>query len=308
VIPRISVVLPVYNGASELAETIESILGQSEDDFELIAVDDGSTDATPEILGAYASRDSRVRVVRQPNGGLTRALIRGCDTVQAALIARQDCGDISRPERLRRMLGLFGARATCVVAAGECEFVGPGGETLYTTNHATKNLRAALLRARIDDIVSLPAGAAAVMRTEAYRRAGGYRAEFYFAQDVDLWIRMAGLGEVSVDPEVLYDVRVGVGTISSLYRAEQVASAAIAIALRDATEEPQRAALLHEAARIRPTPRAASAGAEANAHYFIASCLRRRHDERWRGYARRAVSSHPLHLRSWLLLLRGVMG
>jgi hypothetical protein len=287
---------------------MESILGQSVGDFELVAVDDGSTDASPEILGGYASRDSRIRVIRQANGGLTRALIRGCDAVQAPLIARQDCGDVSRRDRLRRMLELFDARSGCVVAAGECEFVGPGGETLYTTSHATKDLRGALLRAGIDDVVALPAGAAAVMRTEAYRRAGGYRAEFYFAQDVDLWIRMARLGEVSVDPEVLYDVRVGVGTISSLYRAEQVASAAIAIALRDATEEPQRAALLREAARIRPTPRAANAGAEANAHYFIASCLRRRHDRRWRGYARRAVSSHPLHLRSWLLLLRGVMG
>src|SRR6185295_7332334 len=78
--------------------------------------------------------------------------------------------------------------------AGECEYVGPGGETLYTTTHATKDVRGALLRASIDEIVSLPAGPAAVMRADAYRKAGGYRAEFYFAQDLDLWIRMAALG------------------------------------------------------------------------------------------------------------------
>src|SRR5437867_8481589 len=181
---KISVVLPVYNGAPHLAETIESVLGQSESDFELIAVDDGSTDATADILGAYASRDGRVRVIRQDNAGLTRALIRGCQAPQAPLIARQDCGDISRPERFRRMLTLFSERPTCVVAAGECEFVGPEKERLYTTTHATKDLREALLHARIDRVVSLPAGAGAVMRAEAYRKAGGYRPEFYFAQDL----------------------------------------------------------------------------------------------------------------------------
>jgi glycosyltransferase involved in cell wall biosynthesis len=308
VTPRISVVLPVYNGAGQLAETIESIRGQSLDDFELVVVDDGSTDETPSILAGYADRDARLRVIRRANGGLTRALIEGCAAVRAPLIARQDCGDVSRPERWRRLVEIFAARPQCVVAAGECEFVGPGGETLYTTSHAEKNVRDALLHAGIEDIVSLPAGAAAVMRTDAYRRAGGYRAEFYFAQDVDLLIRLAAQGEVCVDPAVLYEVRVDVGSISSAYRAEQVSSAALAIAVRDAPDERRRAALLAEAARIRPRPRARSARAEADAHYFIASCLRQRRDGRWRSYARRAVRRAPLHLRSWLLLLRGLGG
>jgi glycosyltransferase involved in cell wall biosynthesis len=307
VTPRISVVLPVYNGEMQLARTIDSILAQSEGDFELIAVDDGSTDETPSILTACLSRDRRLRVIRQANAGLTSALIRGCDEARAPLIARQDCGDTSRPERLRRMLELFSARPSCVVAAGECEFVGPEEETLYTTNHAAKDVRSALRGADIHRIFSLPAGAAAVMRADAYRNAGGYRAEFYFAQDIDLWIRMAALGEVCVHPDVLYVVHVGVGTISSVYRAEQVASATLAIALRDAPTE-SRTGLLREVAAIRPTARSLSAGAEANAHYFIASCLRRRRDRRWRAYARRALSRHPLHLRAWLLLLRGVVG
>jgi len=306
--PKISVVLPVYNGATHLAETIQSILGQSEGDFELIAVDDGSTDATADILRSYATGDSRVRVITQDNAGLTRALIRGCESPRAPLIARQDCGDLSRPERFRRMLELFAERPACVLAAGECEFVGPERETLYTTTHATKDLRGALLHARIDGVVSLPAGAGAVMRAEAYRRAGGYRPEFYFAQDLDLWIRMAPQGDICIDGAVLYEARVGVRTISSAYRAEQIASATMAIAVRDAQSDAERAALLAEASRIRPTPRVQNPDAEANANYFIASCLQRRNDLRWRAYAREAVARSPLHLRSWLLLLRGALG
>jgi glycosyltransferase involved in cell wall biosynthesis len=305
--PRISIVLPVFNGARELPETVESLLSQSVGDFELIVVDDGSTDDTPTILADYATHDSRVRVLRQDNGGLTRALIRGCEAACAPLIARQDCGDLSLPGRLERMLDLFAARPSCVVASGECEFVGPAGELLSTTNHASKDLSSAFLHAGIRDLVSLPAGAAAVMRAAAYRQAGGYRHEFYFAQDVDLWIRMAALGDICVDDRVLYRVRIDAETISSVYRAEQVASAGLAIALRNATTQAEREALLGEARNIRPTRRPVTRRAKANAHYFVASCLHLRRDERWRSYAKRAVATHPLHVRSWLLLLRGAI-
>ena len=305
--PKISVVLPVYNGAPRLPETIDSILGQSEQDFELIAVDDGSTDATPSILRSYASGDPRIRSVTQANAGLTRALVRGCEAARAPFIARQDCGDISRPDRLRRMLDLLAEAPHCVVAAGECEFVGPAGESLYTTEHAAKDVRASLLRAGIADIVSLPAGAAAVMRAEAYRTAGGYRPEFYFAQDLDLWIRMAPLGEIRVASIVLYEVRIDVATISTVYRPEQLASAALSIALRDAPEV-ERPALLRQAALIRPTSRAPDPAAKTNAEYFIASCLLRRRVRRWRGYAARVLRQDPFHLRSWLLVLRGAFG
>ena len=71
---RLSVVMSVYNGAGALAATLDSILAQTERDFELIVVDDGSTDATPQILAACT--DARLRVITQSNLGLTRALIR----------------------------------------------------------------------------------------------------------------------------------------------------------------------------------------------------------------------------------------
>lgn len=304
-IPKISVVLPVFNGAADLPRTIESILGQTESDFELIAIDDGSTDETGALLAEYASRDTRIRVLTQPNAGLTRALIHGCDAARASLIARHDCGDVSHPDRLRRVSESLGAGRECVVACCEVAYTGPNGEALYTTAHAKRDLRGGLLRAGIGDIVSLPAGAAALMWADAYRKAGGYRAQFYFAQDVDLWIRLAALGELCIVPEALYEARINVRAISSIHRAEQFACAKIAVAVRDAPTESERAELLKQAATIRPKRRSFTRRVEAQALYFVATCLRKQNDPRWRAYASRALRCNALHLRSWLLLLRG---
>jgi glycosyltransferase involved in cell wall biosynthesis len=302
--PGISVVLPVFNGEAALPRTVESILGQTEVDFELIVVDDGSTDQTGTILLDYAVRDTRIRVLSQPNAGLTRALIRGCDAARAPLIARQDCGDLSHPDRFRRMRALLEERPSVVVAGCEAAYVGPGGETLYRTTHAARDVRGGLLHADFRDLVSL-VGAAAFMRTEAYRRAGGYRAEFYFAQDVDLWIRMAALGEICVCGDVLYDVSVDLRSISTVHRREQMACGELAVEIRDAGDDRQREALLTQAARIRLRKQSFTRRLEAKALYFIAACLRGQNDPRWRAYAARAVRCSPFHVRSWLLLLRG---
>ena len=280
VTPRVSVVLPVYNGAAFVASTIDSILGQTVRDFELVIVDDGSTDTTPSILSGYT--DPRIRVITQKNGGITRALIRGCEDARAPLIARQDCGDVSRPQRLERLLPLLDH---CVIAASEVAYVGPGGEALYTTSHARNNIRETLLKAGITTIQSLPHHGSAVFHAEAYARAGGYREQFYFAQDLDLWMRMAALGDVCITPDVLYEARVDLGAISSTHRREQVASATLAIALRDGGD----ASLLEAVAAIRPQKRAQSRRAEVRALYFVASCLRRNRDPRWKGYISRAA-------------------
>jgi glycosyltransferase involved in cell wall biosynthesis len=305
--PRISVVLAVFNGAARLSETIRSILGQTERSFELVVVDDGSVDATAAILADCAAGDARIRVITQQNAGLTRALIRGCDAARAPLIARQDCGDLSKPDRLRRMIDLMEERSSCVLAASEAAYTGPENEPLYTTRHSDKNVRQALLEAQIADIVGLPHHGAAVMRKESYLRAGGYRPEFYFAQDLDLWIRMASLGDVCIVNEVLYDARSDERAISSLHRSQQIRSAKLAIALRDTRNAATRSALLLKAATIRPGEHSRSRHLEAKALYHFAACLRRQNDPRWRGYASRAVRRSPLHVRSWLLLLKGAL-
>lgn len=97
----ISVIVPVYNVERYLCECIDSILGQTYTDFELILVDDGSPDSCGEICDAYAEKDSRIRVIHQENGGLSAARNAGLDMAQGAYVTFVDSDDIVHPDYLR---------------------------------------------------------------------------------------------------------------------------------------------------------------------------------------------------------------
>jgi len=99
--PKISIIMPVYNGEKHMKLSIESILHQTFPDFEFIIINDGSTDNTWEILQEYANQDSRIIPLTQENMGLTISLNRAIDLAQGKYIARQDADDISFPERLK---------------------------------------------------------------------------------------------------------------------------------------------------------------------------------------------------------------
>lgn len=114
--PRVSVVMPVYNGERFLAAAVESILSQTFSDFEFIIVDDGSIDRTAEILATYAHRDSRVRVVRMTtNRGVTVALNNGIRLSRGELIARMDADDVSLPNRFERQVQYLAAHPDIAV-------------------------------------------------------------------------------------------------------------------------------------------------------------------------------------------------
>lgn len=294
---KLSVVMAVFNGAARLRRTLDSILGQSESDFELIVVDDGSTDATPAILREYG--DARVRVLRQENRGLTRALIAGCAEARADVIARHDCGDVSLPDRFRKQFAALTGDVVLVSCAAR--FTGPEGETLYTTAADGDAVRRSLLEDPVERIRALPHHGTAMFRRDAYLAAGGYREEFRYAQDVDLWIRIAARGRVVVLDEILYEATYETSAISASRREDQFELARLAIAMRDGGDARQ---LLARARSIGAQPRRGGRGDEARALYFIASCLRRNGDRRYKRYAAMAVRRDPLYVRAWLLLVR----
>src|SRR5262245_7465842 len=99
-VPRVSVVMPVYNGGAYLDAAIASVLAQSVGDFELIIVDDGSTDRTAEIIASHARRDSRIHSFAQANAGISEALNAGLAAARAPWIARLDADDLMLPVRL----------------------------------------------------------------------------------------------------------------------------------------------------------------------------------------------------------------
>jgi glycosyltransferase involved in cell wall biosynthesis len=302
--PDVSVVMAVYNGAASLAATIDSVLAQTGVALELIVVDDGSRDGTARLLERLARDEPRMHVITRDNRGLTRALIVGCAAARAAIIARQDCGDLSLPGRLSRGLEAFRRNPRLVLWGSETEFTGPADEPLYTTTQSRKNVRESLLHASLDDITALSHHGSAMFRADAYARAGGYREQFYFAQDLDLWTRLAALGDVEVAPDVLYRARIEAEAISSRYRALQIETARIILALRDdSLALHERESLLARAAAIRPDGRPTTSKQRAQAAYFLGSCLARNGDRRAGRYFRAAVRHNPLSARAWLRVL-----
>jgi glycosyltransferase involved in cell wall biosynthesis len=304
--PRVSVVLAVRDGAALLGPTLASVLAQEGVELELVAVDDGSTDATAEILAAHAARDPRLRLVRQEPLGLTTALARGAAAARAPLLARQDAGDLSLPGRLAAQVAALERREEVALVSCFTECVGPRGEPLaLERGGAPAGAPFAIGGA---PRAGPTAHGSALFRRAAYEAAGGYRAPFALAQDWDLWLRLGERGRGFVVGEALYRRRLGPESLSfrflRLQRAfGEAARAAAALRARGESEAPAlaRAAALareFEAARSAPPSRRA----EALAHYHLGQLLRGRRDARARGYFRAALARDPLLARAWVRL------
>ena len=292
----ISVVMGVYNGEKYLRGTINSILSQTFRNFEFIIVNDGSTDTTGSILQEYAKKDPRIKIIEQENQGLTKALIAGCGLAQGEYIARQDCGDISMPERLKKQLEHIISDKERVLVSCGTNFLGPEGEFLYALKEDPKAVK------------GITHHGSAFFPAELYRRAGGYRPEFYLAQDLDLWVRLAKHGKASASTEVLYEARLGEDQISGIYRKEQVALTKIIRALRDLeTGNPEYKRLLRKASLIRPRGKGrVSRLRKADQMYFLGCCLKLRGNPGYRQYSWQCIKLNPFHVKAWLSLLTGI--
>ena len=201
--PGVTVLLPVRNGAATLLQAAASILAQSLQDFELLAVDDGSDDDTPALLARLAQADQRVRVIRQPALGLVAALNRGMAEARAPLVARMDADDVAAPERLARQAAELAANPQVALMGSAWRVVSATGlvRRVVRPPEGDAALRAAML---VSNALAHPT---VMLRREAVLQAGGYRPAFLLAEDYDLWLRLLGRHELACLPDVLLDYR-----------------------------------------------------------------------------------------------------
>ncbi len=206
--PRLSVVMSVRDGLPWLAEAIDSVLTQTFQDFELVVVDDGSTDCTPAILGSIT--DPRVRVLTQAATGLTVALARGIAESRGMLVARMDADDVALPERFARQVAFLDGHSEVGLLGTGCHEIGPSGEIVRMIRPPVDDaiLRRVLIRRN-------PFVHASVMlRREALEAAGGYETRVPVAQDYDLWLRMSRITRMANLPEPLVLRRLTPGRVT----------------------------------------------------------------------------------------------
>jgi glycosyltransferase involved in cell wall biosynthesis len=201
----VAVVLPVRDGAAHLPECIASLEGQTLEDVEFMVVDDGSADATPEILEAWARGDPRVRVLRQPRVGLVAALERARAAASAPVLARMDHDDVALPDRLAAQLERLDAAPDVVLCGCGVEYVSStrlgDGALRYQT---WLNSLVAPADIERDLFVECPlAHPTFMVRAPALAAVGGYR-DRGWPEDYDLVLRLweAG-GRFAKVPEVL---------------------------------------------------------------------------------------------------------
>lgn len=189
--PKVSVVLPVYNGMPWMPVAAQSILRQTFSDFELLVVDDGSTDGSGAAADTIAANDRRVRVLRHPGGsnkGLVPSLNLGIAEARGRLIARIDADDLAYPERLEKQVECLDAEPDVVLVGAWTDVAKPEGTTLWRTPANPHLARWTLL------FENCFVHSNVMFRMQAAIDVGGYAADAYTAEDYDLWCRLVKVG------------------------------------------------------------------------------------------------------------------
>ena len=301
----VCVVMSVFERAEHVRFTIESVLAQTGVEFEFVLIDDGATQSVKQVLEEY-SDNSQIRVLRQSNSGLTKALINGCTAARHPLIARIDTGDIMLQDRLRLQAEVLSKHAEIGLVTSWVDFVTQEGYPLYQVRNNEAELTAGVAALEADHLIT-PVHASVMFRSTTYIKAGGYRKEFYFAQDCDLWSRLICHGEMRVIEKVLTKGLFAASGISGRYHEQQqklknLVAQSNRLRAQNLSDEP----LLAKAKLLRPTPDGLDVHAlsEFPALYFLARCLDKNRSKHAKEYWRRAISARPWNILVWALYLR----
>jgi glycosyltransferase involved in cell wall biosynthesis len=219
--PRVSILMPVFNSGPFLHDALASVSAQSFKSFELLVIDDGSTDGSLDILQEHLRREPRMSLRTRSNRGLIETRNELLGWARGELIAWVDSDDISLPERIRLQVAAFDRDRTLVALGGSAQRIDPDGALLQLERYpATHDL---IVQQQFEGGgMRFPA---TMMRGESARAAGGFREPFRMGEDLDLLMRMGELGKLANLDDTIYlyrqhlaSVCAGLGSRWHVYR------------------------------------------------------------------------------------------
>jgi len=209
---EISVLMPVHNGMPYLPEAVESILSQSYQHFELLAIDDGSSDGTAQYLRSI--QDPRVCYHRLCKVGLVQALNYGLKKAQGRLIARMDADDVALPQRLESQHVYFQNNPECVMLGCDYDEIDSHGRIIGENEYRMTTDTALRWQMLLGNPFHHPS---IVFTRQAASHVGGYRDAYDTAEDYDMWVRLAECGPIASLPDRLMRRRSHPTSVTALH-------------------------------------------------------------------------------------------
>lgn len=192
--PMVSVLITVYNDESNIGNALDSILAQSYQDFEIVVVNDGSTDGTPEVLTKYQEKDKRIKIINQKNQGTANAANNGLKHCSGKYIARLDSDDTSYPHRLQEEVSFLESNPHVGLVGGGCHIADITGRIIGTRNIKPTNPYKTLINRCIFQQSDV------MFRKDVLDKLPGdivYRGKFKGAEDYDLWLRISEVAAIA---------------------------------------------------------------------------------------------------------------
>ena len=195
--PKVSIVCAYYNREDHVTDSIKSLLDQTYENFEIIVVNDGSTDSTLQKLEEF--KDKRLKIITQENAGFTKAILNAIDNADGEYLAIHGSGDTCHAERIAKQVDVLQNKEEVGIVACHVEDDSNTGDFTYTLQIPNGlPLTETLMRQNIFE------HGAVMLRRSVYEKVGGYRPFFIYAQDHDLWLRMSTVCDYHIVEEVLY--------------------------------------------------------------------------------------------------------
>ena len=202
--PEVTVLIAAYNAERWISECVKSVLTQTFENFEVVIINDGSTDGTLAEIKSVAETDKRIRFYSKPNTGLTDSLNYGLKVSKGRWVARLDADDLCAKDRLSKQLEAANENCALVLVGSGLTFIDSCGLPLGTFTYPTNDAK---LRQNLSRGYAFFPHSSALIRMDALKAVNGYRCHFLMSQDLDLWLRLSEIGEIHSLTEPLVYIR-----------------------------------------------------------------------------------------------------